>query len=178
MKVDIFGVWNLVSFDLVLNGTSILQPNGPDPLGKFVITSEGYASVLITTPETAIPLPNGTKWSDGTDAQLAALARPMVTYCGKYTTSYEGEQLVLTTHVDVSLNPASIGTPQPRNVSFVEENGKQYMLLKPQGTIPITLPVSSIPRLILLCHGLNVRLQGNVSAADVTSVLKWEKEVV
>jgi Lipocalin-like domain len=139
--VKLAGVWTLISFDLMLNNTSFMQPNGPDPLGKLVITSEGYLSVLITTPETAIPLPNGTKWTDGTDAELAALARPMVTYCGKYNTSYVGQQLVLTTHVDVSLNPAMIGTPQPRNVSFVEENGKNYMLLKPQGTVPLALPV-------------------------------------
>jgi len=142
IMVKIPGLWSLVSFDLMLNGTSILQPNGPDPLGKLVATEDGYLSVLITTPETAIPLPNGTKWSDGTDAELAALARPMVTYCGKYTTGYEGDQLVLTTHVDVALNPGMIGVPQPRNVSFVTENGTTYTLLKPQGTIPLTLPVN------------------------------------
>ena len=35
--VNIAGVWNLISFNYLLNGTSILQPNGPHPLGKITI---------------------------------------------------------------------------------------------------------------------------------------------
>jgi hypothetical protein len=140
--VNISGVWSLLSFDLMVNNTSIMQPNGPNPLGKLTITPEGYLSVLITTSETLIPLANGTKWKDGTDAELAALARPMVAYCGTYNTSYDGAQLVMMTEVDVALDPAMIERVQRRNVSFVEENGKEYMFLKPQGTTRSTLPVS------------------------------------
>ena len=138
------GVWNLVSFDLMLNGTSIMQPNGPNPLGKLVITAEGYLNALITAPETAIPLPDGTKWKDGSDAQLAAIARPVVAYCGNYNTSYDGEQLVMMTMVDVALDPSVIGKVQRRHVSFVEEDGKEYMIIRPQGTQRSTLPVSQM----------------------------------
>ncbi|OIW22758.1 hypothetical protein CONLIGDRAFT_694585 [Coniochaeta ligniaria NRRL 30616] len=151
------GVWNLVSFNYFLNGTSVLQPNGPHPLGKIAIMPEGYVSVQITTPEAAVPIPNGVKWGDATDEEIAAIARPYVSYSGRYQTSYEGEQLVLTTTVDVALDPSWMTRPQRRNVTFVHEDGKQYMLLKPVGTIPMTLP-------------------GNVTG-DVVSVLKWEKEI-
>jgi len=141
--VALAGVWNLVSFNyFLLNGTSILQPNGPHPLGKITIMPEGYLSVQITTPEAAVPIPNGVKWGDATDAEIAAIARPYVSYSGRYNTSYEGEQLVLVTTVDVALDPSWMTRPQRRNVTFEQEEGKQYMLLKPVGTIPMTLPVS------------------------------------
>jgi hypothetical protein len=141
--VVLAGVWNLVSFNFLLNGTSILQPNGPHPLGKITIMPEGYLSVQITTPEAAVPIPNGVKWGDATDEEIAAIARPFVSYSGRYQTSQVGEQLVLTTTVDVALDPSWMALPQHRNVSFVYEDGRQYMLLKPVGTIPMTLPVSS-----------------------------------
>lgn len=147
--VILAGVWNLVSFNYLLNGTSVLQPNGPHPLGKIAILQEGYISVQITTPETAVPIPNGVKWGDATDEEIAAIARPYVSYGGRYTTSEVGpeKQLVLTTKVDVALDPSWMTRPQRRNVSFVVEDGKQYMLLKPVGTIPMTLPVSDfLPR--------------------------------
>jgi hypothetical protein len=143
--VSIAGVWALVSFDFFINGTSVLQPNGPHPLGRIAIMPEGYISVQITTPEAAVPIPNGVKWGDATDAEIGPIARPYVSYSGRYNTSYDGEQLVLTTTVDVALDPSWMTRPQRRNVSFVEENGKQYMLLKPVGTIPMTLPVSIDP---------------------------------
>lgn len=141
--VQLAGVWNLVSFNYLLNGISVLQPNGPHPLGKIAIMPEGYVSVQITTPEAAVPIPGGVKWGDGSAEALALIARPYVSYAGRYKTSYVGEQLVLTTTVDVALDPSWMLRPQRRNVTFVTENGKQYMLLKPVGTIPMTLAVSS-----------------------------------
>jgi hypothetical protein len=140
--VRLSGVWSLVSFNVMANNISVLQPNGPNPLGKLSITADGYLSVLITTPEKAIPLPEGVKWSNASDSAIADIARPMVAYCGKVNTSYVGEQLVLTTQVDVALNPVWIGTAQSRNVSFVNENGRPYMLLIPQSTVLLNLPVS------------------------------------
>ena len=73
--VNIAGVWNLISFTYLLNGTSILQPNGPHPLGKITIMPEGYLSVQITTPEAAVPIPGGVKWGDASDAVVAAPLR-------------------------------------------------------------------------------------------------------
>jgi hypothetical protein len=139
--VVLAGVWNLVSFNYLLNGTTVLQPNGPHPLGKIAIMPEGYLSVQITTPEAAVPIPNGVKWGDATDEEIAVIARPYVSYSGRYQTSYVGEQLLLTTTVDVALDPSWMTRPQRRNVTFVNEDGKDYMLLKPVGTIPMTLPV-------------------------------------
>lgn len=143
---SVAGVWNLVSFHYLLNGTSILQPNGPHPLGKITIMPQGYLSVQITTPEAAVPLPNGTRWGDATAEQIAAIARPFVSYAGRYRTEYVGEeqQLVLVTSVDVSLDPSWTLTPQRRNVSFVEEDGRGFMELRPVGVIPVTLPVSAL----------------------------------
>lgn len=143
IMVVLAGVWNLLSFDYFINGTSVLQPNGPHPLGKIAIMPEGYLSVQITTPEAAVPIPGDVKWGDATDEQIAAIARPYVSYSGSYTTSYEGDQLVLLTDVDVALDPAWMTRPQRRNVTLSVEDGKEYMVINPVGTIPMTLPVSS-----------------------------------
>ncbi|KAK4032941.1 Lipocalin-like domain-containing protein [Parachaetomium inaequale] len=155
--VNIAGVWNLISFNYLLNGTSILQPNGPHPLGKITIMPEGYLSVQITTPEAAVPIPGGVKWGDASDAEIAAIARPYVAYSGKYVTSYVGDQLVLTTTVDVALDPSWMTRPQRRNATLFKENGTDYMILRPVGTIPMTLP-------------------GNITG-DIVSELIWEKEI-
>lgn len=135
------GLWSLVSFKLFLsNGTLLDEPNGPHPLGRLVATTSGYISILITTPEAAV-LPENVGWGNATDAQIAAIAKPMVTYCGTYNLiKLEDGQLAVTTVVDIALNPAHIGTVQKRNVTFVEEpGGKQFMELRPGGRYPGSL---------------------------------------
>jgi len=142
--VNITGVWNLVSFNVYLNGTSVRQPNGPNPLGKAIIMPD-YISFHITTPEAAVPLPNGAQWRDGADHDIAEIARPHVSYCGRWTAAYLGEQLQLTTTVDVSLDPSWTPRPQRRNVSFVEENGKPYMLLIPVDSVAVSFWFYTLP---------------------------------
>jgi len=175
--VNIAGVWNLISFNYFLNGTSVLQPNGPHPLGKITIMPEGYLSVQITTPEAAVPIPGGVKWGDASDAEIAAIARPYVAYSGRYVTSYIGSQLVLTTTVDVALDPLWMTRPQRRNATLFHENGTDYMILRPVGTIPMTLPV----RFSFLLKSIGVLLtstpqQGNITG-DIVSELIWQKEI-
>jgi hypothetical protein len=142
--VKLPGLWNLLASDLLFNNTLVRQTHGPNPLGKILITTGGYMSVLITTPNLT-PLPKGTAWQDGADADVATIAREVTTYCGKYKTSSVGQQLLLTIDVDVAMDPAWIGKPQTRNVSLVEENGRDYMILTPQQTFRVTLPVSFGP---------------------------------
>lgn len=62
---------------------------------------EGYLSVQTTTPEAAMPIPGAVKWGDVSDAEIAAIARPYVAYSASF-----GDQLVLTTTVDVALDPS------------------------------------------------------------------------
>jgi hypothetical protein len=158
--VKISGVWNLISQDYIYlpNNTSILQPFGPNPSGKLTMTNDGYISVVISNPDVA-RLPNGTTWSNTTDAQAATIAKAVVAYCGEFNTFHEGDQLVLTTVVDVSLNPEWVGTTQRRNVSFVEEDGENYMVLKPVGNSVRTLPVSTQPQMLGLTRA-NVNYEG------------------
>ena len=172
--VNIAGVWNLVSFNFLVNGTSILQPNGPHPLGKIAIMPEGYLSVQITTPEAAVPIPGGVKWGDASDAEIAAIARPYVAYSGKYVTSYVGDQLVLTTTVDVALDPSWMTRPQRRNATLFRENGADYMSLRPVGLIPLTLPVSFrfLLRLRRPKHRVPVITRFNCWAAITASVAR------
>jgi hypothetical protein len=144
--VKLSGVWNLLSQDYIYipNNTVIMQPSGPNPSGKLTLTNEGYISVIISNPDVA-RLPNGTGWVNATESQVSTVARAVVAYCGEAKTFYEGEQLVLTTLVDIALNPDWVGTTQTRNVSFIEEEGKEYMILRPVGTGFRALPVSSQP---------------------------------
>jgi hypothetical protein len=140
--VNVWGIWNLLAHDVMFNNTSVLQPSGSNPLGKLVITPGGYFSVLITDSEIAIPLPNKTLWTKGSDADVARIAKSVVSYCGQYSSSYVGEQLVLATKVEASLDPAWMKTTQRRNVTFTVENGAEYMFLSSNVPIPTTLPVS------------------------------------
>ncbi len=49
---------------------------------------------------------------------------------------------MLTTTVDVALDPSLMTRPQRRNATLFNKNGTDYMILRPVGTIPMTLPVS------------------------------------
>ena len=84
------GIWNLLAHDVMFNNTSVLQPSGSNPLGKLVITPGGYFSVLITDSEIAIPLPNKTLWTKGSDADVARIAKSVVSYCGQYSPPMSG----------------------------------------------------------------------------------------
>jgi hypothetical protein len=85
-----------------------------------------------------VALPEGVRWAKATDEVIGPIARPFVTYCGRYETGYEGDQLVLSTDVDIALDVWYMERIQKRSVTFeYGDDGKELMVLTPP-TIPVS----------------------------------------
>ncbi len=126
---QIVGVWKLIYINVT--GDSVGYNYGPNPLGRIFFSPDGYMNAMITDPDQAKPLPNGTDWSKASDAQLAAIARPMVAYSGHYHVVQEGGETFTHVDVEVSISPNLVGTEQVRYSSFEEKDGKSLLTLIP-----------------------------------------------
>src|SRR5215468_7074113 len=85
------GTWKLVSWSTKFDGGDAVEPYGPNPKGRLVLTPDGYWIIILTganrKPAKAIE-------------EKAALLDSMIAYTGKFTV--EGD--TITTHVDTSSN--------------------------------------------------------------------------
>jgi len=96
------GVWRLVSFEREFQGAEEREfPMGKAPSGYIQFLAEGRMTVVITAEGRKAP---------ATDADRAALFNSLVAYTGGYRV--EGDKWI--TKVDVSANPAWVGTEQAR----------------------------------------------------------------
>lgn len=101
-NVPILGIWRLVSFQTEYQATGEREnPRGKNPTGYIIFTPEGRMMVVITNEGRKTPK---------TDQDRADLFKAMVAYTGIYR--IEGDKWI--TKVDVSWNPAQVGTEQPR----------------------------------------------------------------
>jgi hypothetical protein len=96
------GTWRLVSFEREYqSGTERDYPMGKTATGYIHFLPEGRIAVVITGEGRKAP---------ATDQDRAGLYNSLVAYTGKYRV--EGDKWITT--VDVSANPAWVGTQQPR----------------------------------------------------------------
>jgi len=96
------GTWRLISFEMELQDTSdkvLLM--GKNPAGYLSFLPNGRMAVVITA--------EGRKAATS-DQERAALYSSLVAYTGRFRV--EGDKWI--TSVDVSANPAWVGTEQPR----------------------------------------------------------------
>ncbi len=101
-KVPIIGIWRLVSFEREYQATGEREDTrGKNPTGYIIFTPEGRMAVLITNEGRKAP---------NTDQDRAGLFNSLVAYTGRYRV--EGDKWIIT--VDVSANPALVGTEQTR----------------------------------------------------------------
>ena len=101
-KVPILGIWRLVSFEMEYQATGQREKTrGNNPTGYLIFTPEGRMMVVLTNEERKAPK---------TDQDRADLFNAMVAYTGMYR--IEGDKWI--TKVDVHMNPAMVGTEQPR----------------------------------------------------------------
>jgi hypothetical protein len=101
-KVPILGIWRLVSFQAEYQATGQREDTrGKNPTGYIIFTPEGRMMVVITNEGRKAPK---------TDQDRADLFNAVVAYTGTYR--IEGDKWK--TNVDVSWNPAQVGTEQPR----------------------------------------------------------------
>jgi hypothetical protein len=101
-RAPVEGVWRLVSFEREYQATGEREfPMGKAPTGYIQFLPEGRMAVVITGEGRKAP---------ATDQDRAGLFNSMVAYTGRYRV--DGDKWITT--VDVSANPAWVGTEQAR----------------------------------------------------------------
>jgi hypothetical protein len=101
-KVPILGIWRLASFEREYQATGEREyPMGKTPTGYILFLPEGRMAVVITGEGRKAP---------ATDQDRAGLFNSLVAYTGVYRV--DGDKWI--TAVDVSANPAWVGTEQVR----------------------------------------------------------------
>ena len=102
-RAKIQGIWRLVSFEVEFQATGERQNvRGKNPTGYIMFTPEGRMAVIIT---------NEGRKPATTEQDRADLYKSLVAYTGLYRV--EGDKWI--TKVDVSANPAWVGTEQIRS---------------------------------------------------------------
>jgi hypothetical protein len=105
-RAKILGIWKLISFESEFQATGERVPTlGKNPTGYIIFTPEGRMMVVIEGEGRKAPK---------TDDDRATLFRTMFAYTGIFR--LEGDKLIA--KVDVSWNPALVGTEQVRFFKF------------------------------------------------------------
>lgn len=133
-RAKIAGGWKCIIYEM-------FDSSGPDkkliskrdnPLGRVLVSSNGYLSAHIALPERMGPLPSGKPWQIGEDKEVAHVARGLSMYCG-YLELFEDEQgLWWQTRVEVCSDPNRVGGLEVRRLEYFEEDGKAFMVLQPK----------------------------------------------
>ena len=107
------GSWRLVSFEREYQGTGEREyPMGKIPSGYILFLPDGRMAVVITGEGRKAP---------STDQDRASLLNSLVAYTGTYRV--DGDKWITT--VDVSANPAWVGTEQARCYLATEDRLKE-----------------------------------------------------
>ena len=106
-RVPIEGTWRLVSFEREYQAAAEREyPMGKSPNGYILFLPEGRMAVVITADGRKAPT---------TDQDRAELYSSLVAYTGTYRV--DGDKWITT--VDVSANPAWVGTEQTRTFRVI-----------------------------------------------------------
>jgi Lipocalin-like domain len=105
-QTKVIGIWKLVSYEAEYQATGEREPVlGKNWTGYIIFTPEGRMMVAMTSEGRQAPK---------IDQDRAELLKSMVAYSGMYR--LEGDKFI--TKVDVSWNPAWVGTEQVRFFRF------------------------------------------------------------
>jgi len=129
----ISGGWKCISFEMFSpTGDLLSQPHGDEPLGRVLISPQGFLSAHIARLDRMGPLPSGKAWQVGEDAEVAYVARGMSMYCGYLTLGEDSEGLYWETKVEVCSDPARFWGKEFRRLEFVQEGGRELLVLRPK----------------------------------------------
>jgi hypothetical protein len=109
---QLVGSWKLRSWVIQIVGGEAAEPFGPNPKGRALFTSDGYAAFMIAAANRK-PASN--------NDESAALLKSLLAYTGKFT--IDGDKF--TTKVDISWNELFTGQDQVR---FFKLEGEQLSL--------------------------------------------------
>jgi hypothetical protein len=105
-RASILGTWRLFSYEAEFQATGERVPTlGKNPTGYIIYTPEGRLMALLTGDERKAPK---------TDQDRADLLKSMFAFTGIYR--LEGDKITI--KIDVSWNPAWVGTEQIRFFKF------------------------------------------------------------
>lgn len=123
-STDLVGTWLLRSWQVDHAGTTRL-PFGEQPHGVLTYSEQGWMQATITAPDRpALANPNPRRAGDH---ELADAFRSCFAYAGPYDV-VDG---TVVHHVQLSLNPAMVGTDQVREVTLT---GTELVLSAPEVT--------------------------------------------
>src|SRR5215510_15221362 len=105
------GTWKVVSLLTKFDGGDTVEPFGPNPNGRLVLTPEGVWIIILT---------GTTRGPAKTPEEKAALLDSMLAYSGRYT--IEGNRLTI--RVDMSWNAIYSGANQTQTRFFSIEGDK------------------------------------------------------
>ena len=135
------GGWKCISYEMY-DGDGpekklLAKPHGDEPLGRCLLSRNGWLAAHLTRPDRYHPLKSGKKWQNADDEEVAHVARGISMYCG-YVQLFEDERgLYWQTKVEVSSDPNRKGGIEERRLQYSEEGGKQYMVLQPKQDMPL-----------------------------------------
>jgi Lipocalin-like domain len=173
-KHRLIGGWRAISIELRASDSPdahiIAKPHGDSPLGRAMISPNGFLSAHLVPPDRMKPLPSGQPWQTSPDAEVAHVARAFSGYCG-YLKLYRDEasgEIWWETRVEVCLDPGRFGGLERRRLRFLEgEGGREIMELRPFQDM-IT-EVSGPPVLwVLLIRGVQ-------KGEKTRGIVRWEK---
>jgi hypothetical protein len=111
---DLIGSWLLRQWVLTLDDGTLETPFGAEPQGLVVYTTDGR---MITTIGSRARPSAAADLSSVNDAARLAAIRTFIAYSGTF--AIDGDDVVHT--VEMSLDPAWIGTQQRRHVELTED---------------------------------------------------------
>jgi len=115
---QLVGTWKLTSWVVQIIGGESIEPYGPNPNGRIVMTPEGHWSVIVT----------GANRTAGTTPEAkTALMDTMLAYFGKY--SIDGDRI--TVDVEMSSNEIYVG-PLRQQTRFFTVDGDKLVLRTPE----------------------------------------------
>ena len=108
----------MVAWSTKFDGGDAVEPYGPNPQGRLVLTPDHYWIIVLTRTD---------RQPAKTTEQKAALLDSMIAYTGKFTV--EGDRI--TTHVDASSNEIYTGANQDQT-RFFRIEGNNLILRTPE----------------------------------------------
>ncbi len=130
------GGWKCITYKLFDgSGTDkklIAKPHGDEPLGRVLISHNGYLSAHVARRDRMGALPSGKPWQLGEDKEVAYVGRGLSMYCGYLELFRDDEGLYWQTTVEVCSDPSRIGGKEERRAEYWEESGKAFMVLQPK----------------------------------------------
>jgi Lipocalin-like domain len=126
LKDQIVGTWTVVSAQVTKDG-QMNEPQGPHPLGQFMLDSSGDFSTNIMTPDT--PKFASNNRVAGTAEENKAAVQGSINYFGTYAINPDGS---VTFHIIASSFPNWTGTDQKR---VIEISGNQIKYTNSESSI-------------------------------------------